>query len=969
LGIQGGNSGPAIVPGKAGESLLIAALRGTMKDVPRMPLDADPLTDAEIELFQKWIDAGAPHPADEFATESVVTSSHWSFQPLNVVSPPVVQDPARLQNAIDAFIASALEQEGLEPSPEADRVTLIRRLHLDLLGVLPEPADVEAFVADPSPAAYENLVDAVLASPRYGERWGRHWLDAARYADSNGFTIDGARSMWPYRDWVVSAINSDEPFDQFTINQLAGDLLPNPTTEQLVATGFHRNTLANEEGGTDDEQFRTENVVDRVGTTATVWLGLTLACAQCHDHKFDPLSQRDFYRFFAILNNTADNNDADGLEPKLMLPTPEQAAALQRLAPEIAAAEAQLKSVQEQRLAQQAQWEATLMSAGDPQWEVVHPEQAVSIGGATINIGGDGVMLVEGKIPDGDVYDVTFRSPLDGVTAVRLEVLPHASLPLTGPGLGANGNFVLGEAQLFVRPAEADTAQPLDQFRRTIDAAFADHSQENNPIAYAIDGDAKTGWSINVASGSMHVRRIATFVTPLPIDGGEAEWTLRLEQKVPQQTQYQIGCFRLWVTRASRDALLLTPELKSALMTATDARTAEQAQKLRDFYLNCDADWLAAKDRVHVLRQQETSLKSSITTTLVMRELPQPRESHVMIRGDFLRKGALVTPGVPAVLPHLPEGAGRATRLDLAKWLTSPENPLTARVLVNRTWQRFFGVGFVETENDFGTQGSLPSHPELLDWLAAEAIRLQWSNKQLHRLIVTSATYRQSSATREDLLARDPRNRLLARQSRVRLEAETIRDACLSAAGLLSDKMAGKPVSPPQPEGIYLFTQNNKGWTESTGEDRYRRGMYTLFWRSSPHPMMPTFDAPDANSTCTRRVRSNTPLQALTLANDRAFIEFAQGMALKALTEASESDDERLAFAFRCAVSRSPEPLELERLRELLAAERSAFARDADAAAAISPKSLPAGVDATEAAAWTGVARVLLNLDEVITRE
>jgi hypothetical protein len=337
------------------------------------------------------------------------------------------------------------------------------------------------------------------------------------------------------------------------------------------------------------------------------------------------------------------------------------------------------------------------MSAGEPQWDVVHPEKAVSTGGATINIGGDGVMLVEGKIPDQDVYDITFRSPLDGVTAVRLEVLPHASLPHTGPGLGANGNFVLGEAQLFVRPADADAAQPLDQFRRTIDVAFADHSQENQPISYAIDGDVKTGWSINVASGSMHVRRVATFVTPLPIGGGAAEWTVRLGQQVPQQTQYQIGCFRLWVTRASRDALLLTPDLKTALIAATDARTAEQSQKLREFYLNCDSKWLAAKERVTSLKQQEGNLKNAVITTLVMRELPEPRETHVMIRGDFLRKGALVTPGVPAVLPHLPEEIGRATRLDLAKWLTSPDNPLTARVLVNRTWQRFFGVGLVET--------------------------------------------------------------------------------------------------------------------------------------------------------------------------------------------------------------------------------------------------------------------------------
>lgn len=969
LAIQGGNGGAAIVPGNSGESRLMAAVRGTAQDIARMPLDLPPLSDAEMDLLQQWIDAGAPHPDNEIAAETVVTSDHWSFQPLRVTAPPHVQNAARLRNGIDAFIAAALQQEGLEPSPEADRITLIRRLHLDLLGVLPAPQDVETFVADPAPDAYERLVDAVLASPRYGERWGRHWLDAARYADSNGFTIDGARSIWPYRDWVVAALNADQPFDEFTRDQLAGDLLPNPTTEQLVATGFHRNTLANEEGGTDDEQFRTENIVDRVSTTGAVWMGLTIGCCQCHDHKFDPLTQRDFYRLFAIFNNTADNNDADGLEPKLLLPNPEQAAALQRLTADIAAAAEQFQAVERGRLAKQAEWEATLMASGTPLWEVVHPDAAVSTGGAAIAIDGDGTLLVSGTIPKQDVYDVSFRSPLRDVTAVRLEVLPHPSLPHTGPGLGANGNFTLSEAQLFVRPADADPAAALDQFRRTLDQARADHSQTDFPVAHAIDGDLKTGWSINVPTGSMHVRRVATFLTPLPLPGGDDRWTLRLVHQTPQNDHYQIGCFRLWVTRAPRDALLLTGELRTALTTAAGARTPEQSQQLRDYFLNCDPEWLAARERVNTLRQREASLKAAITTTLVMRELDQPRETHIMIRGDFLRKGAAVTPGVPAVLPDLPDGLPRVTRLELARWLTAPDNPLTARVLVNRTWQRFFGAGLVETENDFGTQGSPPTHPELLDWLAAETLRIGWSQKRLHRLIVTSATYRQSSAIRDDLAARDPRNKLLARQSRIRLEAETIRDACLSAAGLLSDKMGGPPVYPPQPDGIYLFTQNNKGWTESTGEDRYRRGMYTQFWRSSPHPMMPTFDAPDANSACTRRIRSNTPLQALTLANDKSFIEIAQGMAVRALAQPAESDDDRLAFAFGCAVSRTPNADELERLRTLLQSQRSAYARNAEAAAALAPEAPPPGVDAAEAAAWTGVARVLLNLDEVITRE
>lgn len=970
LALQGGDGGAVIVAGDSGGSRLLAAVRGTSDEISQMPLEGPPLTETEIAILQRWIDAGAPHPDDEPVEEAKITSDHWSFQPLKAVTPPRVEHPEWVCNGIDAFIVAVLEREGIAPSPEADRVTEIRRLHLDLLGILPTPDEVDAFCADAGPDAYERLVDRLLASPRYGERWGRHWLDAARYADSNGFTIDGARTMWPYRDWVVAALNADQPFDQFTVEQLAGDLLPNPAIEQLVATGFHRNTLANEEGGTDDEQFRTENIVDRVGTTGSVWLGLTLGCAQCHDHKFDPLSQRDFYRLFAVFNNTADNNDADALEPKLLLPTPEQAAALTRLAADITDAQQRFQEIERERLAQQAEWEGSLAAVGEPRWEVIHPDSAVSTGGAQLRIEGDGTLLVHGSIPDADNYDVSFRSPLPVVTAVRLEVLPHPSLPETGPGLGANGNFVLGEVRLEVRPADADPAADAEPFRRAIDHALADHSQENFPIAHAIDGDPKTGWAINVASGSMHVRRVANFVTALPVTAAaDARWTLRLEHQVPQQVRYQIGCFRLWVTQAPRDALLLTEELRTVLLAPAAARTPEQAQRLRQFFLNCDPQWLAAKERLRALRQREAGLKAAVTTTLVMRELEQPRPSHVLIRGDFLRKGAPVTPGVPAVLPALPDEVARVTRLELAKWLVSPENPLTPRVYVNRAWQRFFGVGLVETENDFGTQGAPPTHPELLDWLAAQALHRGWSGKQLHRLIVTSATYRQSSQARSDLNARDPRNRLLARQSRLRVEAEIIRDVALSAADALSDKMGGPPVHPPQPEGIYVFTQNPKPWTPSTGEDRRRRTLYTQFWRSSPHPMMPTFDAPDANSACTRRVRSNTPLQALTLANDRGFIELAQGFAVRILRQEAADDDARLVFAFRCAVSRLPDAAELERLRQLLQAQRSACERDAEAAGALAPPVIPPGCTTSEAAAWTGVARVLLNLDEFITRE
>jgi hypothetical protein len=971
LAIQGGDGGPAIVPGKSAESRLIAAVSGTSDEISRMPLDKPPLSAQEIEILRRWIDQGATHPADEVAENGGrIHSDHWAFQPIVRPRVPRVMNGARLRNGIDAFIQAKLDDEGLAPSDEADRVTLIRRFYLDLLGVLPAPHEVEQFLADDAPGAYERLVDRVFASPHYGERWGRHWLDAARYADSNGFTIDGPRTMWPYRDWVIAALNADLPFDEFTIEQLAGDLLSQPTTEQLIATGFHRNTLANEEGGTDDEQFRTENVVDRVSTTGTVWLGLTIGCAQCHDHKFDPLTQRDFYRMFAVFNNTADSNDAAGLAPKLELPTSDQAAERSRLETELAAAEQRKQAVEQALLEQMPDWEAKLSNVGEVTWRVVPPVQWTSKNGAEITRLDDDSLLVRGTIPEYDVYEVQFHSPLPAVSAIRLEVLPDDALPKRGPGLAANGNFVLTEVELAVRPEGADPAADEAPFRQALADAVADHSQENYPVAHALDGDLTTGWAINVSSGSMNVRRVAAFIPPTPVATmSDQTWTFRLRHETPLNKGYQIGRFRLAVTDAPAESLLISDAVRQILAIAADQRTAEQREQLKTFYLKGNIEWRDAAGRVDDLKKQRAALSGKMVSTLVMQELDQPRETCVLIRGDFLRRGAPVAPGVPSVLPPLPDDAGNATRLDLARWLTDPQNPLTARVIVNRTWQRFFGVGLVETENDFGTQGTTPTHPELLDWLASELVRNNWSMKVLQRLIVTSATYRQSSHVRDDLAAHDPRNRLLARQSRVRLEAEVIRDVCLSASGLLSDKLGGPPVQPPQPEGIYVFTQNAKPWKESEGEDRYRRGLYTQFWRSSPHPMMPTFDAPDANSACTRRVRSNTPLQALTLANDRGFMEFAQGLALRVLREAPAYDAGRVRYAFQCVVGREPTDAESQRLLQFLQAQRDEFARNAERAKEASPANLPDGATPDEAAAWVGLSRVLLNLDEFITRE
>jgi mono/diheme cytochrome c family protein len=767
--LRGGNSGPAIVPGKSAQSLLIKAVTGA-DDVKAMPPRGDRLSPAQVTRLRAWIDAGARAPADEPPQTSSIKSAHWAFQP--PVRPPLppVRHSEQVRNAIDRFILARLEKEGLAPSPEADRVTLIRRLSLDLLGLPPTLAEVDAALSDNSPEWYERLVERLLASAHHGERFGRWWLDQARYADSNGYSIDAPRSIWPYRDWVIAAFNGDMPFDEFTIEQLAGDLLPNATQAQRVATGFHRNTPINQEGGIDVEQFRVESIIDRVNTTGSVWLGLTIGCCQCHDHKFDPLTQREYYELFAFLNN------AD--EPTLELGTPAEIQKRKQSQSRIAAVQRRLKVLDRTSPAGEERWEKNLTT------ELRH------------------------LLPP-DIQAI-LEVPENGRTAGQKEKLSAA-------------------------------------YRRT------DQSRH----------------------------------------------------------------------------MLLALGSGSALAAAANLHLGMRRLEL-------DAELVALK----------TSAPAS-PTTMVLQERPTPRTTQVLLGGDFTRKGARVIPGVPAILPRLASRRREVapTRLDLAYWLVNARNPLTARVIVNRLWQHYFGLGLVETDNDFGTQGTPPSHPELLDWLATEFVRQGWSLKAMHRLIVTSATYRQSSQARPELMTVDARNRLLARQVRLRLEAEFVRDTALAASGVLSHKIGGPSVFPPQPEGIYRFTQIDKHWTANTGPDRYRRGLYTYFWRSAPHPSLTVFDAPDASGACTRRNRSNTPLQALTLLNDQGQYELARALAARVQRECGRDDGERLCYAFRLCLARQPNERELQRLRDLRARQ-------------------PAGDEA-----WVTVARVLLNLDEFITRE
>ncbi|MEX0677860.1 MAG: PSD1 and planctomycete cytochrome C domain-containing protein [Pirellulales bacterium] len=950
--LQGGNSGPAVVAGNSALSRLIKAVAGDDKETSKMPPEGPPLEAAQIALLKRWIDEGAKAPADSESVASGRQSDHWAFQPLARVEPPAVGNPAWVRNPIDAFVLARLEAAGLKPSPEADKATLVRRASLDLVGLPPTIEQVDAFLADAGDDAYERMVDRLLSSPHYGENWGRHWLDLARYADSNGYTIDSGRSIWKYRDWVIDALNRDLPFDQFTIEQLAGDMLDNPGLDQQIATGFHRNTMVNEEGGTDEEQFRVEAVVDRINTTGAAFLGLTLGCARCHDHKYDPISQREFYQVFAIFNG------AD--EPSLQVPTDQQAKETPALVAEIKQTEERLAMVDDNAAGRQADWESRFTGKLPVDWTVLDVE-AQSRGGATFAKLDDGSILVGGEIPSNDDYTLRATLAQRPVSAVRIEVLTDESLPNRGPGLAENGNFVLSE--LVLKATGPGTAA---DGRVVFDQAVADYSPSDGMVSHAIDGKPETGWNIHAAN-DLNQPRTAIFFLRDELPASARELTLSIEQHY-KKPRYLIGRFRVSVGAADREALKTPSNVQAALAVAPDKRTKEQSEVVKLYYQQVDPERTPLTKRIAELKQQQKQMDDKITTTLVMRERQEPRETFIHLRGNFLSHGARVEPGVPAVLPPIKARGPKPDRLDFARWLVDPANPLSPRVTVNRIWQRHFGAGLVATENDFGLQGDRPTHPELLDWLARELIDSGWSLKAMHRLIVSSNTYRQESRPRALVAAADPYNKLLGRQRRLRLEAETIRDSALAASGLLAREIGGPGVYPPQPQGIYAFTQQKKFWGENKDADRYRRGMYIYLWRSSPYPFLKTFDVPDAVVACTCRARSNTPLQALALANDRAFFEFAQGFAARLLEEDAADDRERIGLACRRALARGPSDSELASLLEYLQSQRAHFAASLKDAADVAPAATDRA-DPAEAAAWTMLARVLLNLDEFVTRE
>lgn len=967
--LTGGDSGPAIVPGKSAESRLIRYVAGIDED-NMMPPDGagERLSDAQIGLLRAWIDQGARWSGP--AAPRAAASDHWSFRPPVRPALPAVRNTGWPRNAIDHFVLARLEKENLPPSPEADRTTLIRRLSLDLTGLPPTVQEIDAFLADARPDAYERLVDRLLASPRYGECWGRHWLDRARYADTNGYEKDRERSIWPYRDWVIRTLNSDMPFDRFTIAQIAGDLLPDATVDDRIATGFHRNTMINEEGGIDVEEFRYAALVDRQSTTGTVWLGLTISCAQCHTHKYDPITQREYYQLFAFLNN------AD--EPDMEIPDAGVARRRAAIEAKIANLEAALEKQYpregpESLSARMTAWEKSLRPV---RWQVLTPSRLASKKHATLTVQPDGSVLATGDKPNNDVYEIELETSLKGVTAIRLETLNDPSLPDGGPGrapLFQVGDFLLTEFLMTAAPSGETTKPRAVAFR----GATEDYAAKGRSAAMAVDGISDTGWSVVGQVGKPHA---AVFELKEPLGNGQG-MTLRLTMHQEFIHQMTIGRFRLSATTDPFPvkASGLPAEIEAVLLTPAPKRSVDQAAMLRRYYLSIAPELAEARKPIDALRKA----MPRFPTTMVMEERKpeHARVTHIHKRGEFLKLGERVEPGVPSVLHPLPSGT-RPDRLALARWLVDERNPLVGRVVMNQVWQTLFGRGIVSTPEDFGAQGARPTHPELLDWLATEFVRQDWSVKAMNRLIVTSAVYRQSSRAAAELLARDPKNELLARGPRFRVPAETVRDVALAASGLLTEALGGPSVHPPQPEGVTSLAYGMTSWPTSTGADRYRRGLYTFLKRTSPYAAFITMDAPTSETACVRRERSNTPLQALTMLNDTVFIEAAQALALRVVRECPKSSaEERIRHAYRLCLSRGPDADELARLGSFLSHQRARLQsgelnaeKILGAAAGRSPATpllaIPtAAADRTELAAWTTLARVILNLDETVTKE
>jgi hypothetical protein len=960
--LKEGGAFRVVTPGDSAHSALYLRVSTDQKG-KRMPPMGNALTEKQVALIKEWIDGGAKW------------ETHWSFVAPKRPELPAVVQKNWVRNPIDAFVLARLEQEHLKPSAEADKATLLRRVTFDLTGLPPTLAEVDSFLADKSPNAYEKRVDALLARPQFGERMAMQWLDLARYADTHGYHIDSSREMWHWRDWLINAFNRNEPYDQFTVDQLAGDLIPNATTEQKLATGFNRNHMINFEGGAIPEEYQNEYVIDRLEATSNVFMGLTMGCARCHDHKYDPISQKDFYRFYAFFNTIAENG-LDGRKgnaaPMMQLPDERQAARLSELKAGIADKE---KLFEEKAIgALLEKWEPHLEPA-PRNGLLAHYPMDGSLDDSSGNYHDGRFLTGEANYNAGIVNKEAEFDPQTQADFGTFDVgdafaisFWYKSGAKEAIGIFDGGRFAL----------QSDEAIPIGNLQRGAHLTFRAGSTEIVTKRRLPNG---TWYQLTVNCDARGIQLLVDGkledVEKRQVAPGGSELALRTAKGFRGQLD-ELRIYNRTLTGAEVGNLINVEPAAASLRIAEKKRSKEQEARLRDYFLTNAAaepnrsNWIALK----AMKAEKEQLDNIIPTSMVMEEMAKPRESAVLARGDYRNRGEVVKPGVPSMLPPLPKDAP-LNRLTLANWLVDPSHPLTARVAVNRYWQLYFGTGIVKTVEDFGSQGEPPSHPELLDWLATEFIRTGWDVKAMQKLIVTSAAYRQASQVSKELEERDPENRLIARGPRFRLPAEMVRDNALSISGLLKERVGGPSVYPYQPKGLWEETAygdvySSQTYSPSHGDDLYRRGMYSFWKRTSGPPSLITFDAPDREKCVARRSVTNTPLQALVLLNDPVYLEASRALAHRILTEAPSDPGKRIAYAFRLATARAPKTQEIQVLRDLEEKELAVYRHDPEAARkllSIGESPVDTKIDPSEFAAWMTISSSILNLDETVTKQ
>ncbi|MCH2213361.1 MAG: PSD1 and planctomycete cytochrome C domain-containing protein [Fuerstiella sp.] len=962
----------AIKPNNPKSSELLNRITSDDPNVRMPPPSTEKMiSEEETELLLTWIQEGAEY------------SRHWAFESPERPELPSVRNNEWIRNPIDRFVLAKLESQKMSPSEPADRVTLIRRLYLDLLGLPPSPASVDTFLSDTRNNSFQNLLEQIFKSEHFGERWGRWWLDAARYADSDGYEKDKQRSVWFYRDWVIAAMNDDMPYDEFVIQQIAGDLLPAAGQSELVATGFLRNSMVNEEGGADPEQFRVEGMFDRMDAIGKAILGITTQCAQCHTHKYDPLSQREYYRMFAALNNFH--------EATATVFTPSQDQQRQHVLNDIAEIETDIKRRVPDWKDQLSKW-TQHETEKLVDWRIVIPTDR-PYSGQKFRILNDGSIISESYAPTKTNDTFSLRTTAENLTAFRLDVLTHPQLPRSGPGRSVSGTGALSSFEVSIAPADAPDEQQKIKLVRAwadINPAHSDlpliyrekdadsDTRVTGPIQYAIDGDDKTAWTTDNGPGRRNRNCHAVFFPEHPVSAsGEVILSFTLRQRhggwnSDDNQNYLLGRYQFSVTESDTAEESKLPSLiEAVLQIPKPERTVEHNNQLFSYWRTTVSEFAEDNTKIEQLWKRFPEAESQ----LVVRSRSTTRTTHILTRGDFLNPGEQVTSGTPAFLHAFPKSS-EPDRLRFAKWLVSDEAPTTARVIVNRIWQAYFGRGIVSTPEDFGFQSPGPTHPKLIDWLAVELMENQWSLKHIHRLIVNSATYRQAAGGSPEQRESDPYNELLGRAPRTRVDAELVRDIALTASGLLNRVIGGPSVYPPAPEFLFQppASYGPKHWYLSTDDQQYRRSLYIHGYRSVPYPAMQLFDAPKGDTSCVRRPRSNTPLQALVLLNEPQFVQCAQAMAVRVLRESDPEDSQRLSYAHRLCVSRSPTQAELQILQTLLDQQRTRISANE-----IDVDKLINGLPGTERqlttkqarnlAPWIVVCRAILNIDETITRQ